>query len=104
MKILYVASEALPYASTGGLADVVGSLPKAVRKVLGKGGDVRVVIPLYPSIRDKFAEKLELVCETTVWLAWRRQYCGVWKTVSDGVTFYFIDNLYYFDRGMLYGN
>lgn len=104
MKILYAASEALPYASTGGLADVVGSLPKSVKKVLGKGGDVRVVIPMYPIIRDRFAEKLELVCETTVWLAWRNQYCGVWKTESDGVTFYFIDNLYYFDRGMLYGN
>lgn len=104
MKILYVASEALPYASTGGLADVVGSLPKSVRKVLGDGGDVRVVIPMYPSIRDRFAEKLELVCETNVWLAWRNQYCGIWKTESDGVTFYFVDNLYYFDRKMLYGN
>ena len=104
MKILYVASEALPYISTGGLADVVGSLPKAVKKIIGDGGDVRVVIPLYPSIRDRFAEQLELVCETNVWLAWRSQYCGVWKTVSDGVTFYFIDNLYYFDRKMLYGS
>ncbi len=104
MKLLYVASEALPYASTGGLADVVGSLPKSVKKILGDGGDVRVVIPLYPSIRDKFAEQLELIYETNVWLAWRSQYCGIWKTVSDGVTFYFIDNLYYFDRKMLYGN
>lgn len=104
MKILYVASEALPFASTGGLADVIGSLPKAVKKELGRGSDVRVVMPMYPSIRDKFAERLYLECETTVWLAWRNQYCGVWKTESDGVTFYFIDNLYYFDRGALYGS
>ena len=103
MKILYAASEALPFASTGGLADVVGSLPIAVKSILKDGGDVRVVIPLYPSIREKFAEELELVAETGVRLSWRNQYCGIWKTVREGVTFYFIDNLYYFDRGRLYG-
>ena len=58
MKILYAASEALPYASTGGLADVVGSLPQAVKKELGEGADVRVVIPLYSAIRRKFAEEM----------------------------------------------
>lgn len=102
MKILYVASEALPYASTGGLADVVGSLPKAVKKIRWES-DVRVVIPLYPAVREKFAEQLELVCEINVRLAWRNQYCGIWKIESDGVTFYFIDNLYYFERKSLYG-
>ena len=104
MKILYVASEALPYVSTGGLADVVGALPKAVHKALGNKSDVRVVIPLYPSIREKFSEQLELVCEINVRLSWRNQYCGIWKIESDGVLFYFIDNLYYFDRKMLYGS
>ena len=103
MKLLYVASEALPYASTGGLADVVGSLPQAVKKVLGKGSDVRVVIPMYPQVRDKFAEKLELVCEINVRLAWRNQYCGIWKIEADDVTFYFVDNQYYFERKSLYG-
>ena len=81
MKILYAASEALPYASTGGLADVAGSLPKAVKAVLGKDSDVRLVMPLYPQVREKFAEKLELVCEINVRLSWRNQYCGIWKTV-----------------------
>jgi len=104
LKILYAASEALPYISTGGLADVVGSLPKAVKAELGADGDVRVVIPLYPSIREKFYDKLELVSEITVKLSWRNQYCGIWQTKSDGVTFYFIDNLYYFESSMLYGN
>lgn len=103
MKILYAASEALPYASTGGLADVAGSLPKAVKAVLGKDSDVRLVMPLYPQVREKFAEKLELVCEINVRLSWRNQYCGIWKTESEGVTFYFIDNMYYFDRKSLYG-
>ena len=104
MKILYVASEALPYISTGGLADVVGALPKAVKNALDEKSDIRVAIPLYPSIRDKFAEQLELVCEMNVKLSWRNQYCGIWKTVNNGITFYFIDNLYYFDRKMPYGN
>ncbi|MBE6598422.1 MAG: glycogen synthase GlgA [Ruminococcaceae bacterium] len=104
MKILYAASEALPFASTGGLADVVGSLPQAVKKELGRNSDVRVVIPLYPSIREKFSEELELIKEITVKLCWRNQYCGILKTVRDGVTFYFIDNEYYFNRKFLYGS
>lgn len=104
MKILYAASEALPYISTGGLADVVGALPKAVSGVLGEKSDVRVVIPLYPSIRDKYAEELELLCEMNVRLSWRNQYCGIWRIVKDDITFYFIDNLYYFDRETPYGN
>ena len=103
-KILYAASEALPYVSTGGLADVIGSLPKAVRRELGDEGDIRVVIPLYPSIRKKFAEQIELVREINVKLSWRNQYCGIWQTVSEGVTFYFIDNEYYFNRPALYGS
>ncbi|MBQ4607449.1 MAG: glycogen/starch synthase, partial [Clostridia bacterium] len=98
MKILYAASEALPYASTGGLADVVGSLQAAVKKELGEGADVRVVIPLYPSVRRKYAEEIEMVCEMNVKLAWRNQYCGIWQTRANGVTFYFIDNEYYFNR------
>lgn len=103
MKILYAAAEALPYASTGGLADVMGALPKAVHRVMDWKADVRVVMPLYPVVREKFAEVIELVCELNVRLAWRNQYCGIWKTVSEGVTYYFIDNQYYFDRDKLYG-
>ena len=104
MKILYVASEALPFASTGGLADVVGSLPAAVRRALGGEADVRVVIPMYPSVKTKFSDVLKLEKETTVRLAWRNQYCGICSTVRDGVTFYFIDNEYYFKRKTLYGS
>lgn len=103
MKVLYAAAEALPYASTGGLADVMGALPKSVHRELENKSDVRVVIPLYPVIRLKFAEVIELVAEINVRLSWRNQYCGIWKTVSEGVTYYFIDNQYYFDRDKLYG-
>ncbi len=103
MKILYATAEALPFASTGGLADVMGALPKSVYKVLDKKADVRVVMPMYPAVRAKFAEVLELVTEVNVRLAWRNQYCGIWKTVTEGVTYYFIDNQYYFERDRLYG-
>ncbi|MGN1345460.1 MAG: glycogen synthase GlgA [Eubacteriales bacterium] len=103
MKILYAAAEALPFASTGGLADVMGALPKAVNRVLEPDADIRVVIPLYPVVRAKFAEVIELVAEINVRLAWRNQYCGIWKTVTEGVTYYFIDNQYYFERDRLYG-
>ncbi len=103
MKILYATAEALPFASTGGLADVMGALPKSVYKVLDKKSDVRVVMPMYPVVRAKFAEVIELVAEVNVRLAWRNQYCGIWKTVTEGVTYYFIDNQYYFERDRLYG-
>ena len=100
MKILYVASEALPFASTGGLADVIGSLPAALTK---QGVDARVVIPLYKSIKDKY-QNLNFLCDFKVKLAWRNQYCGIFSTVCNGVTFYFVDNEYYFNRPTLYGN
>lgn len=104
MKILYAASEAVPFAATGGLGDVMGSLPAAVKKKLGKDGDVRVVIPLYPAVREKFGDSLTKVWEGLINLAWRRQYMGLWQTEKDGVTYYFIDNEYYFRRQSFYGD
>jgi len=104
MKILYVGSEALPFISTGGLADVLGSLPAAVRCATDEKADVRVVIPMFPKIKDSLDDSFELVSEGEVNLSWRRLYVGVWKTVRDGVTVYFIDNEYYFNRPSLYGS
>lgn len=103
MKVLFVASEALPFASTGGLADVAGSLPAALKKEGGKNMTVRVVMPLYPKIKETFGKKLKQEVETTVKLSWRNQYCGIYSMRKDGVTFYFIDNEYYFKRDTLYG-
>lgn len=104
MKILYAGSEAVPFAATGGLGDVMGSLPAAVKKALGNGGDVRAVIPLYPSVREKFGDTLTTVWEGTINLAWRRQYMGILSCESGGVTFYFIDNEHYFKRQSYYGD
>ena len=104
MNILFIGSEALPYASTGGLGDVLGSLPAAVKRTLGEGSDVRVVIPLYSIIRARFGDELSLVSEINVKLSWRNQYCGIYETERDGVKYYFLDNEYYFKRTAMYGN
>ncbi len=99
-KILFAASEAVPFIKTGGLADVVGSLPKYFSK---KKYDVRVVLPKYLCMKDSFAEQLEPVAECQVALNWRTQYAGILRTVLGGVTFYFIDNEYYFAGPAPYG-
>ncbi len=104
MKILYVASEALPFAATGGLGDVIGSLPAAIRKAAGSTADVRVVIPLYKSVKEKYGSVLKELTVTTVRLAWRNQYMGIFEADVDGIVYYFIDNDYYFKREFLYGN
>jgi len=99
--VLFAASEALPFISTGGLADVVGSLPAALFK---KGVDARVVLPLYGTMNEKFRKELVLVKEIEVQLSWRKQYCGIYKAERNGVVFYFIDNEFYFKRESLYGS
>ncbi len=101
MKVLFAASEALPFASTGGLADVIGSLPSALVR---NGVDARVVIPCYSSIKHKNSSDITYLCDFTVKLAWRNQYCGLFTAVSNGITFYLIDNEYYFNRQSLYGS
>lgn len=101
MKILFAASEALPFVSTGGLADVIGSLPAALAK---DGHDVRVALPLYSAIDDKYRRQMTFVCAIRVKLSWRNQYCGIFRLEHNGVTWYFIDNEYYFKRLSLYGN
>ena len=104
MKLLFVGSEAVPFAATGGLGDVLGSLPASLKAEAGDKLDIRVVIPMYTSVSEKYKDTLEKVCEFTVNLSWRQQYCGVYKTEHLGVTYYFIDNEYYFKRQSLYGS
>ena len=100
MKILYAASEAVPFIKSGGLADVAGSLTLAVRKRMHA---CRVVLPLYGSIAQEYKEQMKLVASFYVPLGWRNQYCGVFELTYSGVKFYFIDNEYYFGRHGLYG-
>lgn len=100
MKILFAASEAVPFAASGGLADVIGSLPKAIK---ANGHDCRIVIPLYKAIKPELRAKLKFITNITVDVSWRKQYCGIFSAKLDGVTYYFIDNEYYFSRDGLYG-
>ena len=101
-KILYAGSEIMPFAATGGLGDVMGSLPAAVKR-RNPEDDIRAVMPLYSRIPEKYRERMTFLGQMTVPLAWRRQYCGIFSLEKDGVTYYFLDNEYYFKRGALYG-
>ncbi len=100
MKVLFATSEAYPFAMSGGLADVAGALPKALRK---RFVGCRIILPLYGTISEEMRQKMTFVCNITVPVAWRRQYCGVFEAHLDGVIYYFIDNQYYFKRDNLYG-
>ncbi len=102
-KILFVGSECMPFAATGGLGDVMGSLPAALKKAGGSGIDARVVMPLYDRIGNDWRSRMQCEAVFEVYLGWRRQYCGVHSLEKDGVKYYFIDNEYYFKRGALYG-
>ena len=100
-KILFVASECVPFVKTGGLADVVGSLPKYLNK---EQFDVRVMLPKYMMIPDKFKQNMHYKTHFYMELNWRSQYVGVLESVVDGITFYFIDNEFYFAGTKPYGN
>ena len=100
LKVLYVASEAVPFVKTGGLADVAGSLPKALKK---QGVDIRVVMPKYGKIDREYLDKMEHVYDGELTVSWRKKFLGIDKLVLDGVTFYFIDNQEYFYRDGFYG-
>ncbi len=102
MKILYVAAEAAPFVRSGGLGDVAGALPKAIKE---EGHDIRVIIPYYKDeIPKEFQQSMKYLGSTFVELAWRKQYCGVFEANYGGIVYYFIDNEYYFKRKGLYGH
>ncbi len=102
MKILFVTSEAAPFVRTGGLGDVAGALPKAFKKL---GHDARVILPFYKEeIKDAFKNNFRFIGSTFVDLSWRRQYVGVYEAIYDGITYYFVDNEFYFKRKGLYGH
>ncbi len=100
MKVLFVASEGVPFVKTGGLADVIGSLPRAL---INQGLDVRVVLPKHGEIPVHYQERMVCKKTFTVPLGWRNVYCGLEQLEHEGITYYFIDNEYYFKRQGLYG-
>ena len=94
MKVLFATSECAPFIKTGGLGDVVGSLPQTLRE---KGVDARVILPLYKSIPQKFKDEMRYIDNIYIDIAWRRQYCGVFELEFNNCIYYFIDNKFYFD-------
>ena len=100
-NILFVASEAVPFIKTGGLADVVGSLPKCFNR---EEYDVRVIVPKYMCISDTWKNQMNYLTHFYMDLAWRSQYVGILEMEYEGIQFYFIDNEYYFAGSRPYGN
>ena len=100
-NILFIASECAPFIKTGGLADVVGSLPKSFNK---DEFDCRIIMPKYMCMKWEFVQRLEYVTHFYMNLNWRSQYVGIFKVVHDGVTIYMIDNEYYFGGDKPYGH
>ncbi len=100
-KITFIASECQPFIASGGLGDVIGSLPQEIAK--NKQFSVDVIVPLYQKMKPEYREKLEFVTKTYINLSWRKQYLGIYKYSSNNVNYYFLDNEYYFKRDNLYG-
>ena len=100
LNILIAASEALPFAKSGGLGDVVGSLPKAL---INNGVDARVIMPKYKTIPTELREKILLKKVIYVRSAGKNNYCGIEECSYNGVIYYFIDNEYFFGRDKFYG-
>ncbi len=99
-KVLFALVEAEPFMKTGGLGDVGGSLPAALSRA---GADVSVILPKFSGIDDEYKDKMEFLGVVYVTLSWRQAYCGVFKLVQRGITYYFLDNEHYFRRDALYG-
>ncbi|RFU66524.1 glycogen synthase GlgA [Bacillus sp. V59.32b] len=100
MNVLFAASECVPFIKTGGLGDVIGTLPKALKK---QDINASVILPKYGDLPFHFKEQMSFVTNVEVPVGWRKQYCGIEKLIHQEVTYYFLDNEYYFKRHGSYG-
>ena len=101
MKILYVTSEANPFAASGGLGDVMGALPCSIAE--NEGICAEVIMPLYDTMKEQYRKSLEWVTDISFNLSWRSTGATIYKIENKGVNYYFVENHNYFDRGRLYG-
>ncbi len=102
VKILFATTEATPFIATGGLGEVAGSLTKSLTEMYEDDTDIRIIMPLYKEITDR--ANFEFIASAKISLSWRQQYCGIFKTTINNVTYYFLDNEYYFKRNNCYGH
>lgn len=100
MRVLFAASEAVPFSKSGGLGDVAGSLPRALKHA---GARVAVITPKYSTIPQEYKDQMRHVTDFYVPLAWNSHYCGIEKLTLQDLDFYFIDNESFFKRDSLYG-
>ncbi len=100
-KILFAASEGVPFIKTGGLADVVGSLPKCIDK---QYFDVRVILPKYACMKQEMKDKMQYITHFYMDYNWKDVYVGILGANVDGIQYYFIDNEYYFNGFKPYGD
>ncbi|MGE7780154.1 glycogen synthase GlgA [Peribacillus sp. NPDC097264] len=100
MNVLFAASECAPFIKTGGLGDVIGALPKALKK---QGVNVSVILPKFKDLPFHIKQEMTHVTSIEVPVGWRQQFCGIEKLVANGITYYFLDNEYYFKRHGSYG-
>ena len=102
MKIFYVASEANPFIASGGLADVMGALPKTIAKEY-PDTEVSVILPLYGHMKQVYRDKLTKYADISFKLSWRSTGASIYTTEENGVKYFFVENHFYFNRGKLYG-
>jgi starch synthase len=100
LKVLFVSSEVVPFRKTGGLGDVAGALPKALKK---RGIDVRVVTPLYQGIRWDELERLEGTISVPMWFGPAHGAVRLGQLPGSDVPVYFLEHNRYYDRPHLYG-
>ena len=101
MKVLFATSECVPFVKTGGLADVVGALPAELCK---EGCEARVILPKYSAIAQKYKDEMHYIDNIYIKMGWRSQYCGVFDLKIGDVTYYFVDNEFYFGSDPIYGD
>ena len=101
MKILYVSSEVVPFAKTGGLADVAGALPKAIGAL---GHDIRIIMPKYGMIDEKKYDLKKIYSKISIPVGDHFEFASVYETKLPGsnITVYFVSNDKYFKRKGLY--